>query len=72
MLAKSYKWNADKTQIDFTVRSGVKWNDGKPFTAKDVAFTFNLMKRVPSTDLYALWTTRRTPSRPPPPATRSP
>ncbi|WP_203645002.1 ABC transporter substrate-binding protein [Streptomyces sp. SID14478] len=57
MLAKSYKWNADKTQIDFTVRSGVKWNDGKPFTAKDVAFTFNLMKKVPSTDLYALWTT---------------
>lgn len=57
MLAKSYKWNADKTQIDFRVRSGVKWNDGKPFTAKDVAFTFDLMKRVKSTDLYALWTT---------------
>jgi peptide/nickel transport system substrate-binding protein len=57
MLAKSYKWNADKTQIDFRIRSGVKWNDGKPLTAKDVAFTFNLMKRVKSTDLYALWTT---------------
>ncbi|MEV3854712.1 ABC transporter substrate-binding protein [Streptomyces sp. NPDC050095] len=57
MLAKSYKWNADKTQIDFTVRSGVKWNDGQPFTAKDVAFTFNLMKKAPATDLYALWTT---------------
>lgn len=57
MLAKSYKWNADKTRIDFTIRSGVKWNDGKAFTAKDVAFTFNLMKRVKSTDLYALWTT---------------
>ncbi|MFI6878029.1 ABC transporter substrate-binding protein [Streptomyces sp. NPDC050400] len=57
MLAKSYKWNAAKTQIDFTIRSGVKWNDGEAFTAKDVAFTFNLMKRVKSTDLYALWTT---------------
>ncbi|WP_338694780.1 ABC transporter substrate-binding protein [Streptomyces sp. Q6] len=57
MLAKSYRWNADKTRIDFTIRSGVKWNDGKPFTAKDVAFTFNLMKKTPATDLYALWTT---------------
>ncbi|MBC9713541.1 ABC transporter substrate-binding protein [Streptomyces sp. TRM66268-LWL] len=57
MLAKSYQWNADKTQIDFTIREGVKWNDGKPFTAKDVAFTFNLMKEHPPIDLYALWTT---------------
>ncbi len=29
MLAKSYKWNAARTQIDFTIRSGVKWNDGE-------------------------------------------
>ncbi|WP_055588967.1 ABC transporter substrate-binding protein [Peterkaempfera griseoplana] len=55
MLATGYRWNADKTQIVFTVRDGVKWNDGQPFTAADVAFTFNLMKRVPATDLYALW-----------------
>ncbi|MEZ0064673.1 peptide/nickel transport system substrate-binding protein [Streptacidiphilus sp. MAP12-20] len=56
MLATGYQWNADKTQIVFTVRSGVKWNDGQAFTADDVAFTFNLMKRVPATDTYALWT----------------
>ncbi|MZD07637.1 ABC transporter substrate-binding protein [Streptomyces sp. SID5785] len=57
MLAKSYRWSADKRKIDFTIRSGVKWNDGEPFTAKDVAFTFNLMKKQKATDLYALWTT---------------
>jgi peptide/nickel transport system substrate-binding protein len=55
MLASSYQWSADKKQIVFTVRDGVKWNDGQPFSAEDVAFTFNLMKRVPSTDLYSLW-----------------
>ncbi|MEV6009607.1 ABC transporter substrate-binding protein [Streptomyces sp. NPDC051976] len=56
MLATGYKWNADKTQIVFTIRDGVKWSDGQPFSAADVAFTFNLMKKVPATDLYALWT----------------
>jgi peptide/nickel transport system substrate-binding protein len=56
MLASSYTWNADKTAITFTTRDGVKWSDGQPFSAKDVAFTFNLMKSTPSTDLYSLWT----------------
>lgn len=55
MLASSYEWNADKTSIVFTIRDGVTWNDGKPFTAEDVVFTFELLKREPATDLYALW-----------------
>jgi peptide/nickel transport system substrate-binding protein len=55
MLATGYKWSADKTSIAFTIRSGVKWSDGAAFTADDVAYTFNLMKQVPATDLYALW-----------------
>src|SRR5215470_4182005 len=46
MLASSYKWSDDKTSIVFTMRDGVKWNDGQAFSADDVAFTFNLMKRV--------------------------
>jgi peptide/nickel transport system substrate-binding protein len=56
MLASSYTWGADKKSIVFTIRDGVKWNDGQPFSADDVAFTFNLMKTVTATDLYALWT----------------
>jgi peptide/nickel transport system substrate-binding protein len=56
MLAQSYEWSADKKSIVFTIRDGVRWNDGQPFTANDVAFTFNLMKKSPATDLYALWT----------------
>jgi peptide/nickel transport system substrate-binding protein len=55
MLATGYQWSADKKSIVFTIRDGVKWNDGQPFSAADVAFTFNLMKKVPALDLYALW-----------------
>ncbi|MGH8890936.1 MAG: ABC transporter substrate-binding protein [Acidothermaceae bacterium] len=56
MLASAYQWNADGTQIVFTIRDGVKWSDGQPMTAADVAFTFNLMKTVPAIDNYSLWT----------------
>src|SRR5690348_794986 len=48
MLASSYKWSDDKKSITFTIRDGVKWNDGQPMTADDVAFTFNLIKQKPS------------------------
>ena len=48
MLATSYQWNSDNTQVTFTIRQNVKWNDGMPFTANDVAFTFNLMKKYPA------------------------
>jgi len=56
MLATAYAWSADAKSIVFTIRDGVKWSDGQPFSAEDVAFTFNLMKAHPSLDLYALWT----------------
>lgn len=43
-LAKSWKWNAEYTQLTITARSGVKWSDGKPFTAKDIAYSLQLRK----------------------------
>lgn len=39
-LAESYEVSADNLKITFKLRSNVTWHDGKPFTAKDVAFTF--------------------------------
>lgn len=40
-VAKSWKWNADHTQLTFTLRKGHKWSDGEPFTAKDIVFWYN-------------------------------
>ena len=34
---------------------GVKWSDGKPFTASDVVFTFNLLKKDPALDTTGVW-----------------
>ena len=42
-LATKWSWNADHTAITFTLRDGVKWHDGKPFTANDVKCTFDLL-----------------------------
>ncbi len=40
-LATDWSWDEDKTQLTFRLRQGVKWHDGKPFTAKDVECTWN-------------------------------
>lgn len=47
-LAESWSFNKENTVLTFKTRSGVKWSDGTPFTAKDVAFTFNLFKKFPA------------------------
>jgi peptide/nickel transport system substrate-binding protein len=53
-LATSYTWANGGKQITFTIRSGVKWNDGKPLTPADVAFTFNLVKANSAINLGGL------------------
>lgn len=53
-LATSYAWGDGGKQITFTIRSGVKWNNGKPFTPADVAFTFNMVKQNASINLGGL------------------
>src|SRR6266705_6673952 len=55
MLATNYTWNSDNTQVTFNIRQNVKWNDGQPFSADDVAFTFNLMKQYPAADSANVW-----------------
>ncbi|HEY0999434.1 MAG TPA: ABC transporter substrate-binding protein, partial [Streptosporangiaceae bacterium] len=55
MLASSYKWGAGNKSLTFTIRSGVKWSDGTPMTANDVAYTFNLTKKYPALDLTGAW-----------------
>ncbi|HYN16567.1 MAG TPA: ABC transporter substrate-binding protein, partial [Actinomycetes bacterium] len=40
-LAESWKTSADEKTWTYTIRAGVKWSDGKPVTARDVAYTYN-------------------------------
>jgi peptide/nickel transport system substrate-binding protein len=40
-LADSWSWDDSKTKLTFKLHPGVKWHDGKPFTAKDVQCTWN-------------------------------
>jgi peptide/nickel transport system substrate-binding protein len=47
-LATSYKWTNGGRTITFTIRTGVKWSDGTPFTPADVAYTFNLIGQSPA------------------------
>jgi peptide/nickel transport system substrate-binding protein len=44
-LATGYSWSNGGKTITFTIRTGVKWNNGTPFTPADVAFTYNLMMK---------------------------
>jgi len=42
-LATSWAWSEDGKELTFPLRQGVKWHDGKPFTAADVKCTFDLL-----------------------------
>jgi peptide/nickel transport system substrate-binding protein len=42
-LATSWSWNEEGTELTFPLRQGVKWHDGKPFTAADVKCTWDLL-----------------------------
>jgi len=42
-LAAGWSWSEDGTQLTFPLREGIKWHDGRPFTAKDVKCTWDLL-----------------------------
>lgn len=42
-LASRWTWNPDGTELTFTLRQGVSWHDGKPFTARDVKCTWDML-----------------------------
>ena len=43
-LATDWAWSEDGTRLTFRLRAGVKWHDGKPFTAADVKCTWDLLQ----------------------------
>lgn len=43
LMGESYTISDDAKTIDVKIRKDEKWSDGEPYTAKDVAYTFNLV-----------------------------
>lgn len=47
-LATEYNWSEDNLTLTMPLRTDVKWSDGTPFTAADVAYTFELLQQYPA------------------------
>lgn len=54
-LAKSWDISDDGKTYTFHLQEGVKWHDGEPFTANDVAFTYNFMAQEKYGGYYATY-----------------
>src|SRR6185436_7693989 len=46
-LAERWSWQDNYRNLVFFLRPDVKWHDGRPFTARDVTFTFDLLREPP-------------------------
>jgi peptide/nickel transport system substrate-binding protein len=53
-LVTSFSWGDGGRALTLNLRGGVKWSDGKPLTAEDVAFTFGLLRRHKALNAQAL------------------
>ncbi len=54
-LAVGHEWRENDLVLRITTREGVKWSDGQPFSARDVYFTFDLMRKFPALDRRGSW-----------------
>lgn len=54
-LGVEYTWLKGNTALLIETRNAVQWSDGVPFTAKDVAYTFNLKKLHKGLDARDSW-----------------
>lgn len=54
-LATEHAWGDDLLSLRFSLRHDVKWSDGEDFSARDVVFTFELLRDHPALDARALW-----------------
>uniref|UniRef100_A0A832I4C4 ABC transporter substrate-binding protein n=1 Tax=Eiseniibacteriota bacterium TaxID=2212470 RepID=A0A832I4C4_UNCEI len=54
-LGVAYAWRDGNRVLRVTTRDGVLWSDGRPFSARDVAYTFDLLRRHPALDRRGVW-----------------
>ena len=45
-LGETFEYMDDYTAVRIKLRPGVEWSDGQPFSARDVAFTYNMLRDV--------------------------
>lgn len=53
-LGSSYRWSPDGRTLTIRIRPDVTWTDGQPFTAEDVAYTFDLGIKNTALNRFAL------------------
>jgi peptide/nickel transport system substrate-binding protein len=46
-LAEKWSWQDGYRSLVFFLRKGVRWHDGQPFTARDVKYTFDVVREAP-------------------------
>src|SRR6266849_4737228 len=46
-LAERWAWQENYRKLVFFLRRDVRWHDGKPFSSKDVKYTFDLLRETP-------------------------
>lgn len=49
-IAESYEASSDATEYTFTLREGMRWSDGEPFTVEDIEFAFHEIAMNPELD----------------------
>ncbi|HEY5924367.1 MAG TPA: ABC transporter substrate-binding protein [Kofleriaceae bacterium] len=54
-LATGHTWSPDLLRLSFALRPGVRWSDGAPFSADDVVYTFELLRKHAALDLGYVW-----------------
>src|SRR5262249_59045299 len=48
-LAERWSWQDNYRSLILFLRADAKWHDGRPFTSRDVTFTFDLLREPPET-----------------------
>lgn len=54
-LGLAHEWREENRVLRVTTRGGVSWSDGESFSARDVAFTFKLLKERAALDRRRVW-----------------
>lgn len=55
LLGTGFTFSNNNKTLTVNLHNGVKWSDGKAFTAADVVFSFDMLKKYPASDTNGIW-----------------